>query len=339
MTIEQPAVENAPEIPGLSFRPFRGAADFGPMAAVLTESQRADHYERSVSAEDLAKAYANSLTNCDPARDMIMAQVAGELVGYVRGWWEEESPSLLLYRHGGFLLPAWRRKGIGRAMLGWVEKRLKMIAENHPRGPNKSFQISVSQFQEGTVALLEQAGYRPVRYFLEMVRPNLDALPDFPLPVGLEIRPVTPDQYRGIWESAHHSSEEEWGNPEPTEKAYQDWLKDVLFQPQLWQVAWDKETGRSAGHVLSYINHEENKQFDRQRGYTEGVGVSREWRRRGVARALISHSLQAQKAAGMNESALVADSASTSGVTALYESCSFQIVKRDTVYRKPLSSI
>jgi hypothetical protein len=38
----------------------------------------------------------------------------------------------------------------------------------------------------------------------------------------------------------------------------------------------------------------------------------------------------------MTESAQVADSESTSGVTRLYESCGFQIVNRDTVYRKPL---
>ena len=168
-----------------------------------------------------------------------------------------------------------------------------------------------------------------------MVRSNLEDIPDFPLPDELEIRPVTADQYRAIWESTYDPGQEEWELPEPTENAYQEWLKDPLFQPHLWQIAWDKETGIPAGHVLTYIHHEENKQFDRQRGYTEGVGVSREWRRRGVARALISRSLQAQKAAGMTESALVADSESTSGVTQLYESCGFQIVKRDTVYRKP----
>jgi hypothetical protein len=55
-----------------------------------------------------------------------------------------------------------------------------------------------------------------------------------------------------------------------------------------------------------------------------------------VAHALISLSLQTQKAAGMTESALVADSQSAFGVTRLYESCGFKIVDRDTVYRKPL---
>jgi mycothiol synthase len=35
--------------------------------------------------------------------------------------------------------------------------------------------------------------------FLQMVRPNLDDIPDFALPDGLEIRPVTTDHYRAIW--------------------------------------------------------------------------------------------------------------------------------------------
>ena len=169
-----------------------------------------------------------------------------------------------------------------------------------------------------------------------MVRPNLDDIPDFPLPDGLEVRPVTTDHYQSIWQSMSASPEEEWGSAELTEEAYREWQTHPHFQPQLWQIAWDKDANEVVGTVLTYISHEENKQFSRKRGYTEGVGVSHEWRRRGVARALISLSLQAQKAAGISESALVADSQSAFGVTRLYESCGFQIEDRDTIYRKPL---
>jgi len=89
--------------------------------------------------------------------------------------------------------------------------------------------------------------------------------------------------------------------------------------------------------VLTFIDDKENQQFNRKRGYTEGVGVDKSWRRRGLARALIVRSLQAQKEAGMSESALAADSDSQSGVISLYESCGFQVVSRDTIYRKPVS--
>jgi ribosomal protein S18 acetylase RimI-like enzyme len=328
-------VANPPEINELGFRNFLGESDYGAIATVMKASQRADHYQRSITVEDIAARYAG-LTNCDPFTNMIMAEVASEMVGYVRGWWEQESLYLYLYKHVGTILPAWRRKGIGRAMLGWMEGRLKTIAEAHPQEAKKYFQVSVSQFQEGAAKLLESAGYQPAHYFFEMVRPDLENIPDFPLPDGLEIRPVRPEQYRVVWESMYGSAEEEWGIPEPTEEACQKWLKHPLFQPELWQIAWDKETAKSAGHVLTYINHEENRQFHQKRGYTEGVDVAREWRRRGLARALISRSLQEQEAAGMCDSALVVDSDGSSSAIGLYESCGFDIIKRDTVYRKPL---
>jgi ribosomal protein S18 acetylase RimI-like enzyme len=183
---------------------------------------------------------------------------------------------------------------------------------------------------------LERSAYQPIRYFYEMVQPALDVIFEFPLPDGLEIRPVTPDHYGAIWKLGDETSQEEWGYQEPTEDDYQEWLTSPHFQPHLWQAAWDIATNQVVGHVLTFIDDDENKQFNRKRGYTEGVGVDSSWRRRGLARALISRSLQAQKAAGMTESALVADSDSTSGVTRLYESCGFHIVKCDTIYRKAL---
>jgi GNAT superfamily N-acetyltransferase len=328
-------VPNAPNIPGLKFRHFLGEVDYPQMAKVLMESDGADQIERIVKPEDLAKAY-QQLSNCDPTQDMIFAEVAGELVGYNRGWWRDDSLSGKLYLHNGFLVPAWRRKGIGTAMLHWTESRLKDIAATHPPEQEKHFQVDVSQFQEGTVILLERTGYQPVRYFYEMVRPDLEGILDYPLAEGLEIRSVTSDQYQAIWKLVDETSQDEWGYVEPTEKAYQEWLADPHFQPHLWQIAWDVATNRVVGTVLTYIDHDVNKQLNRKRGFTEGIGVNRVWRRRGVARALISRSLGAQKAAGMTESALAADSESISGVTRLYESCGFEIVTRNAIYRKPI---
>ena len=186
--------------------------------------------------------------------------------------------------------------------------------------------------------MLERSGYQPARFFYEMVRPTLDDIPEFPLPDGVEIRTVIPDHYPAIWKLVDETSQDEWGYQKPSQDDYQEWLTSPHFQPDLWQVAWDVASNQVVGTVLTFIHHAENKQFNRQRSYTEGIGVDRSWRRRGLARALISRSLQDQKAAGMTESALVADSDSTSNVVCLYESCGFQIVKKDTLYRKPMGS-
>jgi hypothetical protein len=160
----------------------------------------------------------------------------------------------------------------------------------HPHDPKLFNQCGSPQ--PGTTALLEGAGYQAVRYFFHMLRPNLDELPDFPLPDGLEVRPARPDEYRAIWESTDDPDHEEWGSPELTEDGYQEWVNSPLFQPELWQIAWDRAGGSPVGHVLTFIDHDENEQSDRKRGYTEGR--CREWRRRGGA-GLISRSLKAKR--------------------------------------------
>lgn len=326
---------NAPAIPQLTFRHFLGESDYPHMLEVLISSEREDKIERTDTLQSFTANY-DRLSNCDPYRDMIFAEVAGELVGYSRGWWSDDAGGVRSYKIVGFLVPSYRRKGIGSAMLTWTESRLRQIAAEHPAEIAKFFQVDVSQTQKGTLKMLEQAGYQPVRYFYEMVRPNLEDIPDLPLPEELELRPALPEHYRLIWKSVDETSVDEWGYTQPTEEDYQAWLKDPHFQPGLWQIAWHVETGRVAGHVLTYIDYAENEEYSRKRGYTEGIGVDRAWRRRGVARALITRSLMVQKAAGMRESALLTESENISGATRLYESCGFKMVSWNAVYRKLL---
>lgn len=332
MRVEQS--EKMPNIPGLTFRCFRGASDYPAMVAVIAASTEADQIEDATTVEDITYRFKH-LSNCDPYQDVLLVEVADGVVGYGRGWWWDEPATGRIYSLNGFLRPEWRRKGIGRAMLQWLENRLKQIAASHPADVAKCFQNSAAHFAVGTAVLLERTGYRPFRYFYDMVRPSLDAIPDFPLPDGVEVRHALPEHYRAIYASVDETSKDEWPYSPLTEEDYQAWLANPHFQPHLWQVAWDVATGQPAGHVLTFIDEKENEKYGRKRGYTEGIGVERPWRRCGLARALIVRSLQAQKAAGMTESALAADSDSASGVTRLYESCGFQIVRRDTIYRKP----
>jgi mycothiol synthase len=332
----------APEIPGLRFRHFRAGDDFNHMATITRASAEVDDTERADTPEELASFLAH-LTNCDPYTDMIFAEVdpgdgsRPEVIGYSRGAWRMEGSGEYRYMFFGRILPRWRRKGIGRAMLGWMEGRLREIAAGHPMQVEKYFLSVAAQGETGFAALLEKTGYRPVRYGFEMVRPDLENIPDYPLPEGLEVRPVLPEHYRPIWEADDEAFRDHWGYVAPSEEDYQAWLVDTTtFQPELWQVAWDIATNQVAGQVKTYIDHEQNKLYHRQRGYTEFISVRRPFRRRGLARALIARSLRAQKQAGMTESALGVDSENLSGATKVYEDCGFRVVKKMTVYRKPL---
>lgn len=64
--------------------------------------------------------------------------------------------------------------------------------------------------------------------------------------------------------------------------------------------------------------------------------VGQRWRRRGLARALISHSLRVQKQAGMQESGLGVDSEHLDGALRVYQDCGFVVARRNCIYRKPM---
>ena len=336
---------DAPGIHGLSFRRFRGGEDYSHMSTIIRVSAEVDDTERADTPEELETSFAH-LTNCDPFTDMIFAEVDSddgrepEVIGYSRGTWQMEGSGERRYMFFGRILPGWRHKGIGQAMLGWMEGRLREIAAGHPPEIEKYFMSFVMQGETGLAAMLEKTGYQPVRYGFDMVRPDLENIPDYPLPDGLEVRPVLPEHYRAIWEADTEAFRDHWGFVEPGEEDYQAWLADkTFFQPELWQVAWDIATDQVAGQVRTFIDHEQNQLYHRQRGYTEFISVRRPYRRRGLARALIARSLRAQKQAGMTESALAVDSENLSGATRVYEDCGFRVVKRNTVYRKPLITI
>lgn len=332
---------NAPAIPGLRFRRFRGEADFAPMVAAANVAYEADQLEEVVTVEELARRYSD-LKNSDPYQDTLIIEVEGQLIGYHRvTWWEETAdeagaPGLRAYAHFGVLLPAWRGQGIEQAVFHYAERRLRAIAAAHPPGPARFLQTWNTSTQPDLGALIRSEGYTPIRYFYDMVRPTLDDIPDLPLPPGLEVRPVQPEHYRAIWEAEVEAFRDHWGNETVEEADFARWAdaRRPIFQPHLWQVAWEGD--QVAGMIRNFIDHEANAHFHRQRGYTEDISVRRPWRRRGLARALLARSLRLLRDEGMTEAALGVDTANPSGALRLYEDMGFRTVRESTDYRKPL---
>ncbi|MEW5872177.1 MAG: GNAT family N-acetyltransferase [Chloroflexota bacterium] len=330
-TSEQIYVESAPAIPGLAFRGFRGDEDFPKMAAVIQGSKQADQIERVDTAEDIQRNYAH-LTNCDPYQDMLFAEIDGEVIGYSRVTWWEELDHTLIYQHFGFLLPDWRRRGIGRAMLRYNQQRLRQIAAGHSSGAQRYFESWAADTEQSATALMLSEGFTAIRHSYTMVRSDLGQVPEAPMPPGLEVRPVAPEHYRAILEASKEAFRDHWGYSETMEPTLEQFLEDPNFDPSLWRVAWQGE--QVAGMVLSYIDPRENAEYNRKRGWTENICVRRPWRKRGLARSLLVQSLVAVRERGMTEAALGVDTQNVSGALHLYESVGFRPVKRFSNYRK-----
>ena len=59
---------NSPQIPGLSFRHFRGESDFPKMVKAIEASYEIDTIDHVSTVEDLANTYSH-FENCDPFKD------------------------------------------------------------------------------------------------------------------------------------------------------------------------------------------------------------------------------------------------------------------------------
>lgn len=329
---------NTLEIEGVRLRGFRGDEDFPAMIDVIDRSKQADDIDYSETLEDLRSSYQH-LVNCDPAADMLMVEIDSELVGYSRVWWQQVEDGPRVYMHFAQLLPAWRKMGLRQLMLRHNEHRLRAIAADHGTVAPRTFECWAGEGEVDWIRLLEEEGYRAIRYSFSMVRPSLNDIPDVPLPAGLEVRPVKPAEIPQIWAAAREAFRDHWGFSEAEwadDGWFASWQERPSFKPELWQVAWDGD--QVAGMVLNFIDEIENERFNRRRGYTETICVRRPWRRRGLARALIARSLALHKAQGMTETALGVDAENPSGALQLYKSMGYQVVKRESAYRKPLDA-
>jgi len=331
------AVAGAPTVPGLTFRRFRGQSDYPAITAVGNASRLADGHHWAFSTEEVAVKFDQPV-NSDPARDVLVAAIDGEMIGFAHGRWSQEMGGDFRYSLSVELLPEWRGRGIRRTLFHWLEARLRQVAAEHPADAGKAFRANAPETAEELTALLLSEGYQPVRVYNTMVCSLEDPLPDFPMPAGLELRPALPEHYRLIWEASREAFQDHWGSSVASEAAYQAFLADLAtYTPDLWQVAWDSQTNEIAGQVLTCIIEHENEAFNRRRGYSETISVRRPYRRRGLARAMIAESLRVLKAQGMTESALGVDSENLTGAVRLYEDCGFRTVQRDVAYRKPLN--
>ncbi len=326
-------MQEAPAIAGLTFRYFSGEVDFAMVAEIMNRDMAADHSDATFGVEEVAFAFTPS-ERYDPYRRLVIAEVGGTPVAFASFFNGPQQDGSQLYSMLGAVMPDWRRQGLGRALLHHTEGLAREWASQQVAPTPSFYQAVASDKAVGTIALLEQEGYLPVRHFYEMVRPHLEEIPEARLPPGIEVRPVQPEHYRQLWEAVQENFAGLWGRTMPSQDAYERWLSNPSFQPSLWRVAWAGD--QIVGHVLSFIIADENEARGRLRGFTEIIGVRSGWRRQGLATALLCQSLHALKAAGMTEATLGVDTDNADRALQLYEHCGFVAGQRDTAYRKPM---
>jgi mycothiol synthase len=327
---------DAPARPaGVSLRPFRGDADLAVFVEIANAGNRADGVEERATLEGLRNWAGFPSRTFNAADDLVVAEADGRPVGY--GWtsWVDNSDGSRDYMTRGHVHPDWRRQGIATAILHRNEARVRALAAEHAVETPRMFSAFAPESRLGAVALLQGNGYRPVRWFFDMVRPDLEDIRVPDLPEGLEIRPVAGrEQLRQLFDADVEAFRDHWGGFDATDAAFEQWLADPDYDPRLFVVAWDGD--EVAGAVVNVINEQENAEFGRRRGLLDSVFVRRPWRGRGLASALVARSLVLLRDEGMTSAWLGVDADNPTGALHLYEKSGFAVDRRASAYRKPL---
>lgn len=322
-----------PAIPGLVLRPYRHG-DATALAALNNADAEADGLPWRVSADEMENWFARATPSFDATRDAFILELDGRVVGTSDLEWVDTTDGFREFRTGCALLPEVRRRGIGRWLLRLNEELAAIRLEELPTERPTLLGAWTPDRRVGKLALLEQEGYRPARYFFDMVRPTLDEIVVPPMPAGLEVRSVRDEQLHQLWDADVEAFIDHWGGFDGSEARYQTWRSDPKFDPSLFMVAWDGD--EIAGGVVNEISETENAALGRLRGWLASVFVRRPWRRRGLARALVMRSLEILRERGMTSAGLGVDADNENEALRLYTECGFEVDFRSIAYRKPL---
>ena len=322
-------------IPGLRIRPYAGEADLPAIARVRDAEWAADGVSERTTIADLRAWWGHASEQFDASRDVDIVELDGRVVAVAQRDWIDATDGVRDYRARCWVDPVVRRRGIGAVMVARNEAVRRQLAAGHDTDRPKVLGMSMAETNLGARALAERFGYTAVRWFADMERSLVDELPEVPpMPEGLEVRPVTRDQARQVWDADGDAFRDHWGGWDPSEASFLRWVESSEFQPDRMIVAWDGD--EIAGAVLNAVYAEENAELGLQRGWLDSVFTRRAWRRRGLARALIVRSLHLLRDEGLTLAALGVDADNPSGAFGLYESAGFRPKDRFSAWRKPM---
>lgn len=317
---------------GLRLRPYAGEPDLVDIVRIENAEAEADDLPERMSVAELKATYARPNEHFDPSRDVTIAEADGRPVAVATREWVDTTDGLREYRLDGAVLPGWRGRGIGSTLLADSERRMRELAASHDSALPRIFGSWSADSQERDSRLLTAAGFRPARWFFDMTRPDLDDVPDVALPDGLQLRPITHDLALTVWRADVEAFRDHWGGFDGSDDRFEQWLARPSTDLSIWVVAFDGD--EVAGGVINSIDASENEALGIRRGWLSSVFTRRPWRRRGVARALIAHSLHVLRERGMATASLGVDADNPNGALGLYEGLGFEVDHRSTAWRR-----
>jgi mycothiol synthase len=306
--------------------------DAGDWVALLNAIEDADGSDDYSTEQDLRETFGNP--NQDFTRGSVAVYDGRSMVGYgvltLRGVADPVHTVL----HEGGVHPSYRGRGLGAELLHWAEQAAVPLHNERFPGRPLSLSSGCLSTNAGAVALHEQRGYQPVRWFHSMVRDLSQPIAAAVIPDGLAITGYQPDMAEQARLIRNESFRDHWGSTETSPQSWAHFLASGAFRPGLSFLAYQ------GSEPLGMLISREYEGYHKRTGHSDLhialVGTRAAGRKRGIATALLMTAMSVARAAGYDRASLGVDADSLTGAVRVYERAGFAVEHTWIAYRKQL---
>jgi ribosomal protein S18 acetylase RimI-like enzyme len=288
-------------------------------------------------SEEMLRASWASQPNFDPTKSVTIAQADdGTVVGAAILYMNQPIP--VRPNLFAMALPDWAETVI-TSLLDWAIEEAKTVFERVPAHARVVFQAAIHSKNTRTADRFKARGLTTNRAFYTMlIRFEGQSLPTPVLPDGIKLvtfaeHPSIEDFARAVRDGfADHRGASADTPFSFYKERFQKATEEPFFDPTMFWLAQDAETGAPAGVCNMFPESEEF----RETAYIQQLAVLPNYRRRGLALALLHVAFNAAFARGLKGVSLGVDAASLTNAVALYERAGMSIAAQYDAYELEL---
>jgi len=232
--------------------------------------------------------------------------------------------------------PEYKTSSLGRQLVSWICDRAQDAIALAPDGARVSVSMGLDREDVAMSEVLDSQDFHVVRYFLRMSIELSDAIPEPVWSEGVLVRPFVLDSdLESTVHAIRDAFRDHWGHIDvPFEEEVEKWRhwfqNDSDFDESLSSLVLVDQ--QIVGFAMCGLRHPE----DPNMGFIDSLGVRREWRRRGLATALLRRTFNELRTRGQRRACLGVDADSLTGAFDVYERVGMKADRQHVAYEREL---
>jgi mycothiol synthase len=307
------------ESSSLTWRP-QTIEDAQAAADLLNAMEAVDQIGQLYTAEDTLQELI------DPYLDLERASLGAfdgdVMVGNMKVSYRPATEDVHRVLINGGVHPDYRHRGIGTVLVEFGVTAAKALHAQHNPATRLVIDLHWAEHIAGSAELFRSQGFAPAWYDQQMERPLDDAIPEAVVSDGLRVEPWShqnDEEFRMI----RNESFKDAGSAEMPVDNWKNRVTDHTFRPDVSFLLRDMANGAPVGMLLTKCWEADTAVTGFRDATFVLIGTLRNYRRRGVASALIGHALRAAAGQGYDRAVLRVGSASPTGAFGIYEKAGF----------------